>query len=182
MTLFHTHSERRVLRAVRCTLKIEYTVLRVRKPCSSGIGCAARTPACERGTKWTSWPSDQRITLVSRGSARYALTCVGNNETCSRPSIDLRRNPGAHVHQRRFGVMTALPKATHEKRQYPQSPGMRGKCGELSDTSTITPTIGTTAPGNRRLMYADTPFPGAADSFQDYNCGNAVCDKNGGYK
>jgi len=48
------------------------------------------------------------------------------------------------------------------KRQYPHSPGMRGKCGELSDISTITPTIGTAAPGNRRSIYADTPFPGAA--------------------
>ena len=27
-----------------------------------------------------------------------ALTCMGNNETCSRPSIDLRRNPAAHVY------------------------------------------------------------------------------------
>ena len=46
---------------------------------------------------------------------------------------------------------------------------MRGKCGELSDTSTITPTIGTAAPGNRRSMYADTPFPGAAAPLNGYD-------------
>ena len=45
------------------TSTTEYTVLRVRKPCSSGIGRAARMPACERGTKWTSWWSDQRMPL-----------------------------------------------------------------------------------------------------------------------
>lgn len=32
-----------------CTLKIEHTVLRVRKPYSSGIGSGAGTTACERG-------------------------------------------------------------------------------------------------------------------------------------
>ena len=31
------------------TSTTEHTVLRVQNPCSSGIGCAARTTACERG-------------------------------------------------------------------------------------------------------------------------------------
>lgn len=40
------------------------------------------------------------------------------------------------------------------KRQYPHSPEMRGKCGELNDTSKI----GTAAPGNRRHYVCGHTF------------------------
>jgi hypothetical protein len=35
--------------------------------------------------------------LVNWSRVQDALTCMGDNETCSRPSIDLRRNPAAYV-------------------------------------------------------------------------------------
>ena len=37
------------------------------------------------------------VVLVNWFSSQDALTCMGNNDTCSRPSIDLRRNPAAYV-------------------------------------------------------------------------------------
>ena len=48
MALFTALSEGRVLCAFRGTLKTEYTVLRVRKPYSSGTGCAAKTASFRR--------------------------------------------------------------------------------------------------------------------------------------
>jgi len=47
--------------------------------------------------------------------------------------------------------MTAAPAATHEKKQYPLSPGMRGKYGESASKQ-----YKSAAPGYRRFMSCGT--------------------------
>jgi hypothetical protein len=71
--------------------------------------------------------------------------------------------------------MTALPKATYEKRQYPHSPGMRGKCGELRcEASTFRIDNRDSCAGKPPRNVCGHTFSRRGCFFQGHNCDFAV--------
>ena len=88
--------------------------------------------------------------LVNRSSVRYALTCMGYNDTSSRPPKDL----GGALRRTSRTVLWSYDSRASGDLQYPLSPGMRGKYG-VKASKQDSPA----APEHCRFMYAGTDFP-----------------------